>query len=447
MTFLSFVFLASLHGFGSTVLGLFRVPQSLLRCAAAYLVGSAFASLLFFVTLVYGLDIYRSFGLVLIFVGVGAVYSWGSIVYWREIKQLLVTVLPRNRTEQTVFFLIAALLSFVIVMNYFWSHTDWDAITLYDYRAHVLLEVGFLRPLFKTIQDIYLLSYPWHTSILFLQQYILGAWNGMAMFSLLLVSMLFTFFSLIESTMGRFHAYIASLALLSVPLIFAHTMIAYTNFPYMVYWGLGVCCLLSWISSRRFENVAVGSLLIAGSMWIRQSEPFWLIAVLLLLYGCVTLLQWKASLWLLPIVGVWRGWNLYVHGILKQVLPPTSAELTTYEKGGSMMSSLSTLLDLHRWGSVLEHLVRYAVPIWGPWVLFFILLLLSQRRSKDQLPLIFSVLASVGAIVLGTYLFANNTYWSEIVDSFQRLLLFAFPVFIYSTFNVIKSPKNTYVKK
>lgn len=447
MTFLSFMFLVSLHGFGSTILGFFRVPRSLLRCSVAYLIGSAGATLVFFVALVYGFDIYRSFGLVLVCVGVGTLYSWGSRDYWGEIKVLLMTVLPRNRVEQTVFFLIVVLLCYVAVMNLFWPHTDWDAITLYDYRAHVLLEVGSLRPLFTTIQDIYLISYPWHTSVLFLQQYMLGAWNGMALFSFLTVSLLLSFFSLIESSMGRFHAYIASLAVLSVPMLFAHTMIAYTNFPYMVYWGLGVCSLLSWISTKRSKMVVVGSLLIAGSLWIRQSEPFWIIAVLLLLYGCLSLRQWKACLWLLPILVVWRGWNHYVHGVLKQVLPSTSVELATYEKGGSLLNSLAEFLDMPRWGNVLEHVGRYAVPLWGGWLVLFILLLIGQRRSRNQFPSILAVSACVAAIVIGTYLFANNTYWQEIIDSFQRLLLFAFPVFVYSTFSIVKNPKKQLCQK
>lgn len=447
MTLLSFLLLVALHGFGSTLLGLIRVPHCSLRFSLSYLIGATSSTLLFFVFLVLGFDIYRSFAVVLMAVGIGAMHSWSTAGYRNDLKKIVDLVLPRNRVEQTLFLLILFILCYVTVMNLFWPHTDWDAMTLYDYRAKVLLEVGSLQPLFTSIQDIYLVSYPWHTSLLLLQQYMLGSWNGMVMFSLLTISLVLGFFSLIESMSGRLHAYIASLAVVTVPMIFTHTMIAYTNFPYMVYWGLGVCCLLSWISTQRFDRVQLGTLLIAGSLWIRQSEPFWMIAVLLVVYGCIVLRQWKAGFWLLPILLVWRGWNLYVHGVLKQVLPSTSAELATYEKGGSLGTSLLAFLEINRWAAVFEHLLTYAAPLWGGWIFIVFLLLISQQKSKALIPPILSVLACIGAIVLGTYLFATNTYWNEIVDSFQRLLIFAFPVFIYSVFTTHANPTKHYGKK
>lgn len=446
MSLLSFVFLLSLHAFGTVIMDLLLIPRSSIRCSAAYLIGSLAASLLFFVAVVSGLDIYRSFGLLIVIVGLATAYAWMSAGYWREVSRTVQALLPRNRSEQTLFIIILFLLCFIALMNYFWPHTDWDAITLYDYRAKLLFDVGTIAPLFKTLQDIYLTSYPWYTSVLLLLQYMMGSWNGMGLYTFLVFSLILTFYSLIISTVGRFPALLGSVALLTVPMLFAHTMIAYTNFPYMVFWGLGICCLLAWIATGKTENASIGALLIAGSLWVRQSEPFWMIAVLLLFYGAIKFRQWKVSVWFLPVILIWRGWNQYVHGILMQVLPTDSSYLATFEKGGGVLSSIFSLFDASRWVSVLEHLARYAIPIWGGWVFIALLLFVSSRRTHQRLISMATVVACIGSIVVGTYLFANNSYWREIVDSFQRLLLFAFPVFVYVTMTLLNNKESNYVQ-
>lgn len=439
MNLQTILFLVLLHPFGYMCIRIF-LRHSWHVFASSWLIGSALSTSFYFILLTREMSATSAFLLIGTISTSIASFAFLLPDYRMYVRSLKAYVWPEDSNSQPFFIAVLTILFFVVLQNQFWPHTDWDAITLYDFRAKTLVHTNSLSPLLTTTQDLYIVSYPWYTSVLFAFCYLLGSWNPMGIFSFLSISLAITFFSVLKSTRNSFTAHSGVLALLTVPLFFTHMTVAYTNFPFSIFWGLGVVFLLTWIRGESHEVGLLGSILFGFSFWIRASEPFWVIGVFLLCCGVLMRKQPMAVLWLFPMLLAKVLWKLYVGAVLVRILSAQNPDVATFMKPTPV--DLYIFFDVERWMAVFAHLWKFALPLWAGWLVCIacIILRLSYVR-KNAIAL--TTVGAIGAlIVLGTFVFASTPFWREIVDSFQRLLLFAFPVFVYVVCSAYQSDKS-----
>ncbi len=444
MSLLSILLLLLLQPTGFVIFGLLRVSQSILSFSLSWFIGSAVATGVLFFLLVMGLRATESFWITTVGIIVAAIWGMKSAEYQKLLVQSWKSLLPDTSVQRMLCISIVFLLCFIFVMNQFWPHTDWDAMTLYDFRAKAVIETSYLSPLLTGIQDVYLISYPWYTSGLFILAYFSTSWNILGVFSFMTFFFLCSIYQLCSNAgEKKLSGYVASLSVLTIPIIFSHTMIAYTNLAFMMYWALGIVLLLSWIRFGDDNHGILGATLFGLSSWVRSSEPFWVIGVGVLILGILLAKKPTAAFWISLILLPKILWKYYVGWVLVHILPESSPELLTFQKGGeTSLQFLHIFADLEKWKDVSIHILRFAGPLWGAWSIIVFLLLLGRKWSYRELTPFSVIFVSMSMIFVGTFLFTANPYWNTIIDSFQRLLLFLLPVFVYT---VCSSP-TTYEK-
>jgi hypothetical protein len=113
--------------------------------------------------------------------------------------------------------------------------------------------------------------------------------------------------------------WVAVFLIATIPLLLQYSLIGYANIPDAYYYALGLLWIGMGIAGADLRRAAVGSLLLAFTIWTRlEGLEFWLIAVvgLGLVWGKLLLSRRMAAVVLLPgllVGGVWTAFALLNH--------------------------------------------------------------------------------------------------------------------------------------
>ena len=161
----------------------------------------------------------------------------------------------------------------IFITAFFYPVADWDAVTLFDFRARILLNEGFVVN--KIIEMIYG-GYPMYTSLLHFWVYLTGLWTPMPIYPLFTVSLAGGIFFVLRKFYSTRISLLISLAVIFVPRLFANSFIPYTNLPYTVLLMMGVFYIYLWTKSKNVSDLIFGLLLSAATFWVRDF-PFALV--------------------------------------------------------------------------------------------------------------------------------------------------------------------------
>ena len=212
------------------------------------------------------------------------------LILSRQSSSFLTKLLKMPLVLKIVIGILFTLVLISVIQNLFWPITDWDAMALYDFRARIVAETGS----FSLGRELgYFFQYPPFTSLLHTSTYLLGFQRAKIWYSFLYGSFLLVFFALSRKQTNLLLSLFGTLALAVNPMISGNAIVAYTNLSYTMFLGLGVIYLWQWFSSRDLNSVVLGSAFVAASCWVRSSEPFWLVGVLLLVGIIVSSIQKK----------------------------------------------------------------------------------------------------------------------------------------------------------
>jgi hypothetical protein len=335
-----------------------------------------------------------------------------------------------NRLESLLLVVITFILGLTGLSNLTWPVSDWDSIALYDFRAILIQKVGNWVDGKKLG---YFYHYPPFTSLLHGAVYLMGMEQVKIIYSLLFLSFLIVFYAFLRRQTQRFQSIIGIFLLTLAPLVSDHLTVAYTNLPYTIYFCLGIMYIWRWLTEQESRDMKLAFLFTAAACWVRASEPFWVIAFVMLLGGrllVVRNIKWRtvllfSGLFLILV----RYWPEFFN-FLDLPLPPPVANQAT----GLIDAVNPATLIIHAF-TVSSYLFTNAILPMLYLIIPTVIVLLWDYKLKQTRFYRFAVISLLllgGSIAAGTYFF-SFTYnsWDEIGPSLTRMVMSIVPLLVY----------------
>lgn len=367
----------------------------------------------------------------------------------------------RSAIEKVLMAVIAFIVLSTLVQNIFWPVTDWDALALYDFRARVVAETGSFD---SGVALGYFLQYPPFTSLLHTTIYLTGAVYAKIWYTLLYVALISGIYAVLRKRTSTLLATFGALMIAVNPLIFEHSIMAYTNLSYTLFLAMGTIYIWEWFRTKQNYCGIVGGLLIAAATWVRITEPLWMIGVGLILLISV-LLTAQQKKWRPMLTGIFalgsifltkQIWSAFLGVLYAKHLPTVvEAAANSASKQQSTLSipfltnAFNTILGftsyfavfsqqppdvlLSRAIAVTMYLQAYVVPILAMYLLPFVVVGILVLRERSYRWLEWgTVLSYIGLISIGTYLFSfSDNSWDQIGGSAQRMSMFLIPLVLF----------------
>ena len=394
----------------------------------SYLLGIGLYTFVMFITNIAGLRFTFLNELILLFL----VSTPLVILKRKEIGKFFIGIVhtPRTLSLLPVEIVMLGALAFVtvtsLVNTLYWPVYLWDSLVLYDFRAHIFASSGFMKDAFV---DAYYFSYPLLTSLGHTIVYLAGGKYPQFLYSLFYISLGVGFYGTLREFVSRKLSLLATLILLITGPIFYHSLISYTNLPYMVYLSLGAICIYLWEKKKQTGYLILSALLVGLSTWTRSVEPFWL-AVFLVVF-LVSIYRKKLlniitfSLFFFPIHEAWKVFQSSLAGTGAS----TAGDVVGYAK------LLTVSLNVSMWTKVFGYLYQNVVIPWGGIFAAFILATVSMFLIKKQRKLFlifFITFALLAVMVAGTFAYSLTfVSWFAIGDAAERLSMLFYPLFIF----------------
>jgi len=201
----------------------------------------------------------------------------------------------------------------------------------------------------------------------------------------------------------------------------------------------------------------LGSAFVAASCWVRSSEPFWLVGVLLLVGIIVSSIQKKmlkniilATLGIAFILWIRTVWPSFTGPLLVQPELAATGEvesslalqmsgqitgLTGYFK---ILATTNTQFLWERFTHVTTYFIQYVFPVFSIYLIPSLLIIIMDIKRRNVGPVIrwLTNLAFISMIFIGTFLFSfSDSSWNRIGGSANRMSMFLIPLFIFSIFS------------
>ena len=348
-------------------------------------------------------------------------------IFWSEFKKSFKNFHPElieKITLGTIIFFIVS--SFVNTL--YWPVYVWDALTLYDFRAHVFIQTGFIKSALAGLGSSFYYSYPLLTSLAHSTVYLSGGQYPQFLYSMFYLSLALVFYGFLREFISQKLSLIFTLILLTAPRMFEQSVISYTNLTYMTYFSLAIIYFYLWDRKRTAGYLILSALLTGLVTWTRALEPFWLatfgIIVVVSLYRKRFFDPILFAIFFFPIQQAWKVFQSY------------------FGQGGSTIGEISSsasflinIFDFERWRGVLSFLHGNVVLLWGPlFVLFIVASVLSfiNKEQRKSFLIIFITWGLLAFFVIGTYLFSIYLGWyGGVSDSAARVSMVFYPLFIF----------------
>lgn len=431
-----------------SILGLLLVPllgyliarlawpmRSLLEnLSYGYLIGWPFFTLSLFLGNLLGLNFSRDESTIIILVLVSIMFLITRI-FSKSSELPIHTKFTTDKftiTDYLIIQIIIMLLLSSYISDIYRVVSDWDAITLYDFRAQMFAKYGSMSEAI-TAQGGYFYSYPLHTSLVHAWYYILGFVSPMTYYAGLFISFITVFYYSVRRFSSRTKSLVATLMLIASPHLFWHAQLAYTNLPYSIYLGLGTIFILSYSRSHLRSDALFAAVFTGLSLWMRSVEPFWLINIVVLLGLTLWRRQYLDTLLSLiifvPLERVWKLFTAFSQG------SSSAGNIVSQATGTlSIVTSQASVLPV-----VIPYFLHNAVKPFASVILLLGIVVAYKllTRSRDWLGE-FMVAGYFALAFYGTYIFAlTQPYWNQIPGSLERMMMFiSIPIiyiFTYST--------------
>ncbi len=323
--------------------------------------------------------------------------------------------------EKLGFSLLAILFMSSLAHNLYWPIADWDALTLYDFRARVFAETGFMDQVLSIHR--YYLGYPLFTSITHTVVYLYGSTNAHFVYSLFYGSFILLFFKRLSVVVQRKKALFFALALALTGEIYSHSTLAYTNLPYTIYYSLGLIYLFSWLRTKSIGDLITSALLVGLSSWVRSSEPFWVAPVIVVALVTFVERSWgKGLFYALAVLGFKAPWNAF----LRSFYPDTTSSWVVQQK-------VDLYLLFYRFIEVATYVAKNVIKkemlLYAMFALSLFLIKKKEKSTKIFASIIIlNMLIVFGGIYVYSFVYAK---WVLVGDSVSRMSMIFIPLVIF----------------
>lgn len=244
----------------------------------------------------------------------GANYK-GLLSLKEEFKAPSFGVKDINLVAVFIFCFIAYLFYVITVKNLYWPSTEHDSIGSFDKLARVMAIEGKLKiSLFDYNLEGAGGVYPplYHAAMAY--TYIFGSVTAKVITTLFFLSLLTTFYSLVNLFVGSTAAMLFTFILMVTPELFSHAALGLGNLPTTAYVAPAALATYAWLQKRDKKYFWFGAITMAFAIWIR-SDTIVFIAAALLVMGIDFLRHknWKEfATYAGIIVSPFIIWNLYL---------------------------------------------------------------------------------------------------------------------------------------
>jgi hypothetical protein len=290
--------------------------------------------------------------------------------------------------------LIVVLLLFfsALISSHWFPITDWDAVTLYDFRAKVILRTGWIS---DTLFRARFTDYPLLTTLGHWWMRVNGSFTPLPIYQMFLWSFVLVVFSALNKNFSKRTSLLATLFIVLCPKLFEQSFVAYSNLPYTIYLIIGLIYFNIWFSERNSENLSMALTLTLMSFWAR-TFPFAAGSILAMLY----------------------------------VFKPTRKLFYVIATGGLIYFLINTWpFNIQIFWSSLDFLKWSILGYYFPYPLMFVLIAVYQFKNKIKNNyLLVSTTIFWLLIILGNYYYAlSDPNYSSIPDAAQRTTMFINP--------------------
>ncbi len=408
----------------------------------------------FSLSFVLGIGVFTFFWFLLNLVGVPYMFASGFVLFlililltWganrlihkgkqENVKTVNIAYFKKmNVVEKVSLALIVFFFLSVLVGNIYWPVRHWDSLVLYDFRAKIFAQTGFMQ---SAIDRGYFFGYPLLTSLAHTWTYLSGFKNPSFIYGLFYMLFIINFFINIKKLhINRTFVLLLTLLLAVAPRFFDHTQWAYTNLLYSVYLVSGSIYLYLGLKNKDFGSFTLSALLIGLSTWTRSADPFWLSCVIVAIVFSLMIKKW---LWpviylaiFVPIMLPWRffqaAYQVGTTDVARQIV------MTSYGVVNNLQVPIvKTTFEFIKINVIDQYAIFFAIMV---------LLLLIKIISKSK-NWIFAILILLNLMLVfgGTLTFIRITpYWQEIPDSLTRMVMFIPPMLIFLMEDVFSSFK------
>lgn len=437
------ILLASMFSFGLSLLLIFKLKLSLTeKIGLSFPIGSFLVTFVWFL-LSWQLDIPINDFLGFITIAVTLfIISSQLMPLWLQGRLRISAMRYPNKLETTIIAIIGFFVLATLFSNIARPIHDWDALTLYDFRAQVVSHSGSVAE--QIIAQPYFLGYPFYTTLGHVSAYMFGSHDAKIWYSLIYASLIVTFYGLLARNLNSKVAAIGALVLAVQPALFGHAHVAYTNLSFALYYGLAVLYLFKWFENSESKDLIICAVLLAGSAWVRFAEPFHFVIIASIILSMFVLrTRWIGLITMFPVIIVRKVWELYRADALN-----TSVATTT-----DQISSRSSMMQDIVFGSTdFSGLVEVGTYLYDSvlkqYLYFYPLLLLAlfigiQNKNYRYVFLFVILIGHIAFLFLGTLYFSLNVeYWKEIPDSLTRMSMILIPIIYYLVFRSLGIKKN-----
>lgn len=428
---ISFLSQFTLLVFGSMLLGRILLPKShkLESLSVGFLMNIGVFTYLWFVLNILGLPYNSTVSLVALTFLLLVFFILFSFVYKKRVLVEMSSVLNiklRKLNKIEIVFVISISFLFLssLINNLYWPVKDWDSLALYDFRALVFKSTGNM---IEGVELGYFFQYPLFTSLFHTWIYVNGLDNPMFIYSLIYINFVIVFYYSLRSFGGRATSLFWTLIVASLPLIYGHSTIAYTNLSYSVFFVLSSMYLYKYSLSFSRGELITSSVLLSLSIWTRYSEPFWVVPIIItVLFTLFKRKYLDLLIYLIIIFGSRYLWIKYVSLI--------SFIVSDVKVINDSLTVLFNGLNLDHLHDIYVFLNNNILPSLS--VIFLIMLLSITKKYLESKKLynlyLIYVISNLFILLIGLYIFSLTFEdWQNIPDSASRMVMFFPFMFVY----------------
>lgn len=386
------------------------------KLGLAYLIGCGGTTFSWFLLSLLGLP----FNLQTLLLSALIVFSFGH--FMPRAASPKITARSYTRFDQVLIVTIVFILAAALIIANYNAITAWDSMALYDFRAQAIVLNHDLRDI---TASSYYLSYPLFVSLMHAAVYFVGGSNPQAMHTLLFAAFLTVVYGRLSSWTSPRYALIGVGLNALIYEILMHSTIAYSNLPYTVFIVGGFLYAVSETQSSRGRFLILAALMAGFSTWVRNTEVFWLLVIIVIGWEAVLRRLWRPALVALFVFAVIRtSWVAYYQILVNNLAEPPLAP-------GSIFS-LDTIRTIFKHSAKLrayisQFLIQPYVGFWGMAIGLCVLSFIQPHSRIRQLT--FVIMASLAIAILGSAVYSTFfPTWFEIGDSARRMLLFVAPL-------------------
>lgn len=350
------------------------------------------------------------------------------------------TIFSLNIYEKLLIFYLIFIFLYINWMGFYWPvAVDWDAIALYDFRAKVFSQTGFMD---EAIRRGYFFGYPLMTSMAHTWIYLLGSLYPKFIYSFFYTSYFIVFYYFVREFKSRKVSLMVTMLATTSPMLIGHAFLAYTNFPYSYYYSIGLFFLFFWSLKEKNSYLIFAALFIGLSTWVRAFEPFWMVPILFLII--YSLLKKKFSsilIYSLIFFPIQQSWRIYLKSM-------SSESSNINEQVWQGIKALTIGLDFSTVFDLTKFVFKNSLIPMMPVVLLFVFVILNNlknfklKKIKQFLPIFLLIFLNFLVLFVGAYVFTSIWLgWKEIPDSLTRMSIFLVPLLFFTIGLLFKEEK------